>query len=334
MKKWTPREVNLLKKYYGVFGPKITAQRINRSYGSVCWKGIKLGLGNITRPLNRQNLSCFWNIKSPFIAYILGFLWADGYIKSTGNVTRLHISSKDEPDIKNIIYKTSKTWKIFNFIGKGKKSKGKKYTVFTISHFRLKQFLLKNDYHIKSGTSADKILSKIPEHLKHYWWRGYFDGDGCFHFGKIDHKAVIMISSVYTQDWRFVKKTFKKLHIDYCLIHRTTKAGKCSIIAITNELSISRFCDYIYRGKSLGLLRKRNKFLQFKRFKKKKMNQKTSKYHGVFWVKKNKDWMTQLWSKGKVYRKHFSNEKRAAKEYDEIALRILGCKAMLNFPSK
>jgi len=46
------------------------------------------------------------------------------------------------------------------------------------------ELLVDNDYKLKSYNSADKILSKIPNSLHHYFFRGLIDGDGCFYLNK------------------------------------------------------------------------------------------------------------------------------------------------------
>ncbi len=54
-----------------------------------------------------------------------------------------------------------------------------KQILIRINDKYIKEFLLENDFDKKSLLSPTKVLSKIPDELKHYFFRGLIDGDGC-----------------------------------------------------------------------------------------------------------------------------------------------------------
>ena len=87
--------------------------------------------------------------------------------------------------------------------------KNKNRLDFRIVNRFLYNFLKENDYHIKSGASASKILLKIPEHLQHYWWRGFIDGDGCFVRNERNRLNILQITSTFDQGWSFIKNIEK-----------------------------------------------------------------------------------------------------------------------------
>ncbi len=60
----------------------------------------------------------------------------------------------------------------------------------------------------------------------------------------------------------------------------------------------------------------------------------SSKYKGVAWYKKGKNWRTMIETKKKIYfLGYFENEKKAAKAYDKKSFELFGDYAYFNFPS-
>ena len=68
---------------------------------------------------------------------------------------------------------------------------------------RIYNFLMEMDFKEKSYKSADKILNIIPEKLRHYFFRGLIDGDGCFYISKNKKQKQFTISSSIGQDWGY-----------------------------------------------------------------------------------------------------------------------------------
>jgi intein-encoded DNA endonuclease-like protein len=163
--------------------------------------------------LNKEDMSYFINIKEPFAAYFLGFLWADGCIaKETYNI-KLKIVNEDFVDIQEQILSTGKTWRLR--LENDGNPKHKEQAILEINNKTFWEFLVNNDYLIKSGASACKILDKIPESLHFYWWRGFFDGDGGFTIKSFTKR--ISLTSVNYQDWTFLYNLCKKLETGWRL---------------------------------------------------------------------------------------------------------------------
>jgi len=212
----------------------------------------------------RVNPLQFINVSTPEAAYILGILWADGYLyirprKWSGSINeiRLSIVQEDFEDIRDVFMKTGK-WATPTF--QQKERKRQVHCVTSNKH--LAKFLLENDYRSKTYVSADKILSHVPEHLQHYWFRGLIDGDGCFTFGK---SYRFSICSAYEQDWSYVETLFKHLGIKYSIYRSISSKGhKFSTINIVNRAGIKNLGEYIYAGYAsdrIGLTRKYDKYV-------------------------------------------------------------------------
>lgn len=277
-KRFTENEIKIIQEFYPQYGSQYCSDIIKRSKYCIRQKAAQLGV-KLTKEQKRQiqvkarekypseydvNPQQFINIDTPEVAYILGLIWADGYVSHNNRryVTSLTMKCSDYNGIEKLFLKTGK-WK------KYKRVHQKWKPVFEIKAYNkpLTIFLVENDYRIKSGASADKILSKIPDHLKHYWWRGYFDGDGCIPNPNSCSGCQIYISSVYSQNWEFLEKLCKEQSILSYKINRRNGKTKCSAFVITGYADSFKFLSYIYLGyyqDNIGLKRKYIRFQQMK----------------------------------------------------------------------
>ena len=206
----------------------------------------------------------FIKIKTPESAYLLGLIWSDGniYMKKATNTISVSCLLDDMLNIESMFNKTGK-WNKYVINQKGRRPQLK----MTTNNKELCKFLLENDYHSKSESSADKILSIIPNNLKHYWFRGLIDGDGCFYFHN-NHKEITIASS-YNQNWNYILELCNKLNVE-CKIKKTIQIqnnheNRSSVIRIRKFNSIKKFGDYIYKNienDKIGFNRKYEKFKQ------------------------------------------------------------------------
>lgn len=284
----------LLENYENI-GCKACAKILNISEGAIDYaaKRLKLKISkkaiseirkNVANERYKDNwldiISSFENVSTPEAAYLLGYFWADGYVGP--NTVSMTISKEDMDEISNI-FKSTGNWTIKS-AHKGSLSKKDMSIIYCCSKKLVNIFKLMN-YHNKSGGSPLKALKKIPENLHNYWFRGYFDGDGCIYFNKKSYRSTITIASVADQNWDFIKLLAKNLDINFNLYIKDAKykyknktlIGKCSMIMICGAKNIQKFFDYIYSDNlsKFGLKRKYNIFINLfhrphEKFKKKK----------------------------------------------------------------
>lgn len=216
---------------------------------------------NKNKPANKSKVNhlLFSEPKFPEEIYLLGLIWADGYI-NTKNRNLVVIESK-KVDLEKLIpiFKHSGDW---NISSRKRHNRSESLSIQT-SNKRLTTFLIENDYDKKSLVSPDKILSKIPDNLKHYFFRGVIDGDGCFYSNIKNYCYQFSLAGSYEQDWLFFEKKCNDLGIQYGIARRTQKKSKNSIIRITNKKDIEKIGQYIYDGypqDEIGLLRKYRNF--------------------------------------------------------------------------
>jgi len=199
---------------------------------------------------------------TPEMAYILGLLWADGYVilrkeMSSGTVS---LSNIEEDGVYfSAIFKKVGCWteKLY-------KIKDRKPQInFRCYELKFVNFLIEMDYKAKSNVSADKIISYIPKSIRSFWFLGLVDGDGCFYINPNNKNFKLTITSTYEQDWAFIEKLAKELNITYRIKRTISKNGKYSKFEITSRDGIIKFGNYLY-GSEIGLPRKRDKFLKIK----------------------------------------------------------------------
>jgi hypothetical protein len=198
------------------------------------------------------------------VVYILGLIWADGYIakyinKKTNKKSyrvEVQLVENDMKDLLTIFAQTGK-WNMStnNYQNNDGLHRQIRTTLCTSSK-ALHTFLLDNDYSIKSIASPTKILQVIPQELHHYFWHGFFDGDGCLWISKNGYSKQLMLCGSFEQDWICGINLLKRLNIKYNH-HIVNASCKCSNLRITNKDGIIKFTNYIYQDKSLvGLTRK------------------------------------------------------------------------------
>lgn len=258
-------DIEWLKENYKTYGAKFCSKKLNIPYRNFARYVKKFKI--LLTSKEKSNLYSdfradkFLNIQTPEVSYILGLLWADGFIDKPNAISKNRIQcalvEEDFLDIENIFLLTGK-WNIHKRFPKNRKP----IKEAIIGNVELWNFLVENDYHIKSITSADKVLSLIPQELKHYFWRGYFDGDGWFNFQK-GIKYCFGLSSNLNQDWNFVIDLFKTLEIKYHISKRETSHGNSSQICAHNFDGVKKFANYIYQNyDNIGLKRKYFKYIE------------------------------------------------------------------------
>jgi len=268
---WSLQQLNFLIENYANNGSKFCVEKLNKTTKQINGKASKLGLK--VNPevlfLNKSNarkgraqpkyVSLSQNFVSHFTkesAYVLGFLWADGFlIKTSGNIG-IELQIEDFQQVEQTFFVTY-PWSKFLRQRENRKPQGR----FSAKNLTLYKFLFENDYQTKSISSACKILNKLPENLKHYWWRGYFDGDGCIYVNLKNQTYQVSFAGSYDQDWTFAENLLKTLNIKYTISKTIHKSNKSSKVRFTGKSNIKKFYDYIYRDMNFGLMRKFEKFM-------------------------------------------------------------------------
>lgn len=198
---------------------------------------------------------------TPESSYILGFLWADGYISKRTNSISLECISEDINNIFPLFIKTG----TYNLYHRNRKNRQPQSTI-NCSSFELASFLKENDYLDKSSVAPIKILSKIPNELKKYFFLGWSDGDGCFYIKEKQMSGCqFIMSGTYDQDWISLITLCSDLNINYQIDKFITGKGhRYSRFLISKNKDIIKLGEYFYTQLDIGLTRKRIKFNMLK----------------------------------------------------------------------
>lgn len=200
----------------------------------------------------------FINVKTKEAAYILGILWADGYLNNKSQNYRINMELvRNDLDEILPIFQSQGKWTISYRNRKNRQEQG---TIAT-SNKTLYEFLKTCDYEVKSTGSANKILSNINKELHPYWWRGYFDGDGSWGANPKIYQYRMCMCGSYNQDWSFVEN-LATIGFKY-VIDKTVKENSSNSIvrSIGGLQNLYKFGEYIYKDyDNIGLKRKYNKY--------------------------------------------------------------------------
>jgi intein-encoded DNA endonuclease-like protein len=203
------------------------------------------------------------DVNTPELAYLFGILWGDGSIYNSNFPTKnkyIYIGI-NESDFLDIKYLFKENWRINSRM---RKNRSKFITEAVNFDVNLSSFLYKNDYSEKSLKSPSKILSHIPKNLKHYFWRGYSDADGCFYISKNKKVFQYALAGSYDQDWSDFENLLKLLNIQYTVKKSFLKNSKYSVVRFCKKADFIKFGEYIYQGTEIGLSRKFDKVIEAK----------------------------------------------------------------------
>lgn len=190
-------------------------------------------------------------------AYLLGYLWADGYIER--NRVILEILEEDALTIIDDINKIS-FLKIVTYKRHRKNRKPQMAIYFCNSKF-YDDFLSK--FFIEKNKSAPtELLKELPKNLHRYFYLGLIDGDGCFYLNIKNKIRQFIITSCYDQNWDHIKDLFRELNIEIFNENKIINKhkNKSSIIRLNKYDEILKIYKYLYpNGYEIGLLRKFDK---------------------------------------------------------------------------
>ncbi len=278
----------------------------------------------------------FKRVKLPEVAYLLGFIWADGTVyQPNGGITIACV--KEDMDTLE---------KVFDKIGLWRKTslqfgKRRLQRVFRTYNRTLCNWFVSMGYKEKSIRDCNLILKHIPKNLHYMFFRGYFDGDGCIYINKSGNAGVSVAGS-YSQDWSSFIELGKELNITFSILRRKQSTGNSSTINLRRNKFIMPFLNYIYQNyeqDSIGLDRKYKKFLAYQKHCEERPLSKTG-YIGVVPMPNGKftsKYCPRIKNSNKRKLFHlgtFDKAIDAAIAYDKMVLSHEGLRARLNFPIK
>ena len=251
-------ELTFLQENFPSRGLEFCAESLSRpaSFIKGCVRRNKIVLNKHARYLSRfQNfvpLENFLN-PNPQTAYLLGFLWGDGYLLEKDWRIQCSIVS-DDADMLRPIFLSSGRWKEYY----RRRKHWKPVTAFHTNNKYLFEFLSGLGYTNKSELSCQQAVRYLPENLRSYFWRGYFDADGCFYFN--ESCCQCSLAGSFDTDWSGIEFLTRGIGVAFNIKQTIQKNGQRSSVArTTNRKGCLRLLSYLYQGEKFGLERKRLK---------------------------------------------------------------------------
>jgi hypothetical protein len=205
-------------------------------------------------------------VKKKEDAYTLGYLWADGHLGKQYNLN-IKINETDA----NEIFDTFMLFEDFHIYNSDNSKANPTWqnakTFYKTNNIKYK-ILENHGFTEKCNISHEKIMPLIPAQFEPYFWRGFFDGDGCIYLRKKEKLGQLCFASSYEQDWSYLQKLLNDIGIVSKIKFQVSKKGhKSSCLRVTGKYSIIKFLEYIYpNGHDFGLKRKFDKLNKLKQW--------------------------------------------------------------------
>jgi hypothetical protein len=222
------------------------------TFRSICLKNAI----TFSRYKNNGHSELFGVVSDKKIAYLLGLLWADGYILTNKSGIGISMIRNDINDLLDVI--PPKPIK-FSCYFRQRKGKQPSKTVVINDKILVEMLNRKFSYDTKSNKFFD--YNSIDERFYGDFLRGYLDGDG--HIGK----TKVSFSACYNYDWTNMINLLKLLNIEEYKIrlYISKKGHKSSTFIVNRKANSKKLLDFIYSDfiyNKIGLSRKFNAWVK------------------------------------------------------------------------
>lgn len=259
--KYSEEQIKEFGEYYKEgHSLKETAEKFNVNYHTLKQNLIRFGYRTPKKKLDNQRaekIYYFDNINTPEKAYLLGFLFSDGYIAKTAYGVSIGIALQLQD--KYILEYIKQKWVVDNKISEYKNSAKIQVTDQHL-YDRLVELGIQED-----KSHKDFIIPNIDKSLINSFILGYFDGDGCVSIKSTGYASV----SICCNSKEFLKSIKDYLitkNINSRPIAKEKRAkNPLYVLYITRREDQNKFKDLIYKDSTIYLKRKYDKFLQIPR---------------------------------------------------------------------
>lgn len=211
------------------------------------------------KKINLTNENFFESIDSELKAYLLGFLTADGSVGEKGRVC-LQITIDDEYICKLLQANISKNTKLYYRDGKTIRKNQCSWIVNSLKMLDdLKKYTI-----VPNKTIKELSFNMIDDSLKIHFIRGYFDGDGCYYYGKTKTRVRSTIN--FTNSTKNILVEIRNYFLENHDLNLSLEEkisvtkNKYYVLALYGHKKCWKFCELIYKNSNYFLQRKFDKY--------------------------------------------------------------------------
>ncbi len=209
------------------------------------------------------NETYFDTIDTPNKAYILGFLYADGYNSLDKQTISLSLQEEDKMILEAMRNElnSEKTLEFIDYSNKhdfGYTYKNQYRLIFFSAHMCNSL----NSIGMTQNKSLTLEFPAIDPSLYSHFIRGYFDGDGSVCFSAKTGNSIVTITSTnsFCEKIKSIISSTLNIHVGVYDASNKNSITKVASISGTNQVKV--FLDYIYNDAELYLERKYKKYEQ------------------------------------------------------------------------
>lgn len=204
----------------------------------------------------------FDNIVSEEQAYLLGYLYADGYNDERRRTIRLNLNARDKSMLVRMKSVLGYDGPLHRITIKGRKQE---YWRLSITNGRLSRELSR-----KGCGQAKTFKLKYPDFLlppmERHFIRGYFDGDGCVTSLSSGRKAYFYIIGTEDLCVGVQNVIFRSIGFMGSVSKRKSLRDNLRVLVTANPRHMFSFMQWIYDDAHIYLERKKEKFTRIKEY--------------------------------------------------------------------
>lgn len=204
-------------------------------------------------------------IDTPEKAYVLGFLFADGYNNNINNSIVLSLNQSDYQILEDIKELCHSNKPLYFYEAVHRDGVMRYYANMTLCSKHMCDSL--NDKGMVPNKSLVLDFPKgVPDEYMSHFYRGYFDGDGCFHHysnPRYNNRNLVQLTSSAIFCEKSKEYLNHKLGVHFYITDAKHWSSNTKNLRISSHDDVKTFLDWIYQDASIKLQRKYDLYIQY-----------------------------------------------------------------------
>lgn len=200
----------------------------------------------------------FDKIDSQEKAYILGFIYADGYNNEKNGKIEINIAESDKEILEkiNASLRNSRPILTLDAYRKDGHNRQNKACIRIASRTMSDSLAKLGCKQAKSFNCKFPSYENVPEDIFNHFLRGYFDGDGCVTYSEKNNDITLSICGSYD----FIKSLCELMNSKFDSNRNPNKNGSIFSFTYNGIEQVKKLHDYLYRNATIFLERKNKNY--------------------------------------------------------------------------